>query len=292
MRRLLLAAGLATAAPRMHADPPALRFGISQKLLVGVNLSDARAAFVLWSHEILASIGFHLVNQEFILPSERLQSGLRAGTLDFVVLTIPEFRKVRAYVDTSQIISDQSGGEELLLLVKDAGPMKTLTDLRDRTLLIHDHAWTNMASEWLTVSLARESLPDPESLFRQITRSPKLSQVVLPVFFGQADACITSRRSFATMTELNPQLSKQLRPLAVSPRLVAALVACRKDYPAALRQKLVGRILDLRSDASTRQMLTLFQSATYKSWGEDLIQPTLALLDTYDKQQASKGVRP
>ena len=63
MRRLLLAAGLATAAPRMHADPPALRFGISQKLLVGVNLSDARAAFVLWSHEILASIGFRLVKR-------------------------------------------------------------------------------------------------------------------------------------------------------------------------------------------------------------------------------------
>lgn len=292
---LLLGGGVAvaTGAKPELAD---LRFGMSQKLLVGVNQNDAKAAFLVWGNEILAATGFHLINQEFILPTGRLQAGIRDGSLDLVVMTTPEYPLVRTHLDTTRIISDESGGEELLLLVKDGGPVTDFTQLHGRSLIIQDHPLTSMSMAWLSLSLWKEGLAGPDKLFRSITRNTKLSQVVLPVFFGQADACVTSRVAFATMTELNPQLARKLKVLVASPPIVNAFVACRKDYPGNLKQRLVNRLLELRAGVTTKQLLTLFQSTAYKAFDEDHLRPTLAMLDAFEKYAShgvpAKGARP
>ena len=91
------------------------------------------------------------------------------------------------------------------------------------------------STERLSVALAKEGLGAAATVLGRFSRSTKATQAVLPVFFGQADACIASRRTMETMTELNPQLAKKLRVLLEAPKMVNVFLGCRKTYPARSR---------------------------------------------------------
>lgn len=66
-----------------------------------------------------------------------------------------------------------------------------------------------LGPEWLDGLLAAEGRGPMGSFFGPAAWETKFSQSVLPVFFGNAEACLTSRRGFETMGEMNPQVGKR-----------------------------------------------------------------------------------
>ena len=85
------------------------------------------------------------------------------------------------------------------------------------------------------------------------------------------------------MVELNPQLSRKLKVLAASPPMEGAFFACRRDYPARLRNSIFDGALKLKSSAPARQILVLFQSSGFTDRTADCLRPAMALLDSYEK---------
>jgi phosphonate transport system substrate-binding protein len=263
-----------------------LRLAISEKVVCGVNLSDARAAMAVWIQELLNTIDLKMAllpDQDWVMPSDQLLVAIRGGTVDMFSVTVQEYRQVTPYVDTSRIITDDYGGEELLLVVREGSGIMNLAGLRGRSLILQESPSTSLAEPWLTVSLWQDGLESPQQLFGHMTRNTKLSQVVLPVFFGQADACVVTRRGLDTMVELNPQLSRKLKVLLVSPRMESAFFAWRKDYPAHLKKPVFDRLLDLRSSTTAQQVLTLFQSPGFTARDADCLGPAQSLLDAYER---------
>ena len=61
---------------------------------------------------------------------------------------------------------------------------------------------------WLSTILEEGHCGSSDQFFGSVTTDTKVSRVVLPVFLGQADACLTSKAGFDTMCELNPQVAK------------------------------------------------------------------------------------
>jgi phosphonate transport system substrate-binding protein len=88
----------------------------------------------------------------------------------------------------------------------------------------------------------------------------KATRVALPVFFRQADACLMTRTSFEVLGELNPQLNKQLRVLAISPELVPAGFAFRADYVSPLRAQMLTEMARLGETPAGQQILALTQA--------------------------------
>jgi ABC-type phosphate/phosphonate transport system substrate-binding protein len=275
---------------RIGAPPP--RLGISEKVVYGVNLSDARAAMLVWTREIMKTIDMNVVvAQEVVKPSDQLLAAIRGGTVDLFCLTAQEYRQVAAYVDTSRIIADDFGGDELLLVVREGSGIVNLAGLRGRSVILQESPSTGLAEPWLTVSLWREGLESPAQSLSRMTRNTKLSQVVLPVFFGQADACVVTRRGLNTMFELNPQLSRKLKVLLASPRMVSAFFAWRKDYPTSLKKPLFDRLVELKSSPATRQILTLFQSSGFTARDADCLRPANSLLEAYERRRETQPGR-
>jgi phosphonate transport system substrate-binding protein len=219
------------------------------------------------------------------MPSDQLLVAIRGGTVDMFSVTVQEYRQVTPYVDTSRIITDDYGGEELLLVVREGSGIMNLAGLRGRSLILQESPSTSLAEPWLTVSLWQDGLESPQQLFGHMTRNTKLSQVVLPVFFGQADACVVTRRGLDTMVELNPQLSRKLKVLLASPKMESAFFAWRKGYPANLKKPVLDRLLDLKSSAAARQVLTLFQSPGFTARDTDCLRPANTLLDAYERHR-------
>jgi phosphonate transport system substrate-binding protein len=266
---------------------PPLRLAISEKVVYGVNLSDARAALGVWATELLKNIDLKLApEQDWVMPSNQLLAAIRSGTVDIFCLTVPEYRQVAPYIDTRRIITDDYGGDELLLVVREGSGIENLAGLQGRSLILLEGPSTSLAEPWLAVSLWQVGLPSPQQLLGHLTRNTKLSQVVLPVFFGQADACVVTRRGMDTMVELNPQLARKLKVLLASPQMVSAFFASRRDCPAHLTKPIFDRLAELRSSPTSRQVLTLFQSPGFTARDADCLRPANALLDIYERHRA------
>jgi ABC-type phosphate/phosphonate transport system substrate-binding protein len=263
---------------------PPLRIALSEKVVCGVNLNDARASMAIWAAEMAKTARLDLTpGQNWVLPSDQLEAAVRGGRVDLFCLTVQEYRRVIPYVDTSHILSDEYRGEELLLMVREEGGVANLADLRGKSLLLLDSPYTSLTDPWLAVSLARAGLESPDRFFGRMTRTTKLAQVVLPVFFGQADACVVTGRGFQTMTELNPQLSRKLKVLLASPKTLSAFFAWRKDFPERFKKPIFDRLLDLRSNLTARQVFTLFQSPGFAVVDAEGLRPANALLDAYER---------
>jgi phosphonate transport system substrate-binding protein len=271
-----------------------LRLAVSEKVVRGVNVNDARAAVGVWTTELLKDINLNLVmapDQSWVMPSEQLQEAIRTGKVDVFCLTVYEYRRVAPYVDTTRIITDNYGGEELLLVVREGSGIANLAGLRGRSLILQESPGTSLAEPWLTVSLWQDGLESPEQMLGHMTTNAKLSQVVLPVFFGQADACVVTRRGLNTMCELNPQLSRRLKILLSSPQMEGAFFAWRKGYPAYLKKPVFDRLLNLRSSPAAQQVVTLFQSPGFTARSADCLATANALLDVYERHHEPATAR-
>jgi phosphonate transport system substrate-binding protein len=267
------------------AGAPPLRMAVSEKVVLGVNLADAGAALAIWSQELLPTANLKLApDQNWVKPSGQLLAAIRGGTVDMFCLTVQEYRRVAQYVDTNRIITDDHGGDEFLLVVREGSGVVNLAGLRGRSVILQESPNTSVAEPWLAVSLWREGLESPNRFLSRMTKQTKLSQVVLPVFFGQADACLVTRRGLDTMAELNPQLSRKLKVLLASPKMVNAFFAWRKDYPAELKQPIFDKVLNLRSSRTAEQVLTLFQSPGYTIQDSGCLREANSVLDAYERR--------
>jgi len=270
----------------IRAGEEPLRLAVSDKVVYGVNLSDASAAVEVWSEELLKRIDVRMTvakHQEWVMPSEELLEAVRTGKVDLFCVTVQECRRVAQYVDVSRIITDDYGGEELLLVVRNASGVANLAGLQGRSLILWDSPSTSLAEPWLAVSLWSEGLESPKQLLGRMTRSTKLSQAVLPLFFGQADACVVTRRGLNTMVELNPQLAQRLKVLLASPTMEGTLFACRKDYPVRLKNNIFDRLMELKSTPPAKQIAMLFQSPGFTVRSGDCLRSSNALLDAYER---------
>jgi ABC-type phosphate/phosphonate transport system substrate-binding protein len=269
---------------RLNAPP--LRVAVSGRVVTGVNLNDARAAMSIWTRELLHSIGLEPVpHDNWVMESDQLLASIRGGTMDLFCITVREYRQVTPYVDTSRIITDDEGGDELLLVVRERSGGASLADLRGRSLIQWDSPRTTLAEPWLTVALLREGLGPPPQFLGRMTTNPKLSQVVLRVFFGQADACVVTRGGLDTMIELNPQLARQLKVILASPRMRSVFLAFHKDYPANLKEPIFKRMFDLNSSPTAKQVLVLFQSSGFTVQDGSCLSNANSLLDAYERHR-------
>ena len=128
--------------------------------------------------------------------------------------------------------------------------------------------------------------------FTQVKGANKASQVLLPVFFGQADACVVTASAFAVMAELNPQIHSRLQVLKRSPELVLLLL-CATDLAAPdARQSLMAEALSAEKNPSLRQALTIVQMKRFIPFKPEYFTGTEGLLRRHRQLKAAHGGDP
>jgi ABC-type phosphate/phosphonate transport system substrate-binding protein len=261
---------------------------ISESMVVDVNLSDARAAMQTWIKRLQSDLHVSIeIDAKVFSSTEEIVRLVRRGELDAAALNIVEYRPIAEFFDANEIFvgAGASGPDEYLLLVKRDGAYKRLSDLRGRRLCISKAPKMCAAPAWLETLLDDERLGVADAFFGSITAETKISRVVLPVFFDQADACIASRRGFATMGELNPQVERSLTPIATSATLVTCFYAYRKNYRSAGRETLINVHKSLLSSAAGRQLATLFQFDELTVRDTGCLASSLSILDKADRRR-------
>ena len=288
----LLAAGLIWAVLSIPAAggersvdpaPPALRIAISESIAGEVNGNDLRAAIKAWAEAVFRQTGIRIAPE--VCTTAQLVQRVRSGQVDGFSLNVLEFARVAGYAAHEIVVdeNDLADGPEYVLLVHQSSGIQSLADLRGRSILLHQNQRTCLDRIWLDTQLASAHLGPADTFLGRLEISPKLSRVVLPVFFRQADACLVTRQGFATMCELNPQLAKQLRPLATSAKLLMTFRAFHKDSPPETRRRFLTAVTDLHKTVEGRQALMLFGSTRLVAADVAVLRSALDLLHAYER---------
>lgn len=266
--------------------PPAVRFRLAvSESIIGndVNGRDANLAMMAWRDTMVRESGLLVDFGVASLP--QLVQAVRERRVDGFTLTTPEYLEVESYASPVLMVDERNarGGDDYLLLVHASSGIRTLADLRGKSVSTYDNPRMCLAPAWLETLLAGANLGAPQSFFGRLAVFNKLSRVVLPVFFRQVDACVVTRQGFNTMCELNPQLGSQLHVLANSPKLVTSLMAFHKDFAPGQRQKLATALSGLDKTAAGQQALTLFESSHLVTADSSLLQGTVELIQAHER---------
>ena len=269
-----------------------VRLAISESLVADVNLNDARAAMQIWVKRIAQDMKVVVeFNPKVFDTSEEILRRTRSGQLDTVALNIVEYRHVANLLDASQIVAESftQGPEQYVILVKRDSGIQKLGDLRGRRLILLKNPKMCVASAWLSTLLDEGHHGETEQFFGSVTTETKPSRVVLPVFFGQTDGCLTSKRGYDTMCALNPQVGKDLRALATSAPMVVSFYVFRKNFQDAIREKFLKAIANVRATPAGRQLAMLFQFDELKVQDSSCLASALSVLDAADRARGRRG---
>lgn len=239
------------------------RIGVSYASFGTVSRNDASAALKAWAATVARERRLSVkVDVQLFEEEKDLRAALARQQVDAASMTAEEF------IDSGEELDDilvtaraNTFTEQYVILTRlDKGP-GDLSALKGRTLVRHDSPKTRSAKPWLEVLLAGRLLGSSPGFFSEISAMENPSKAILRVFFRQSDACLVTTNAFELACEMNPQLSKELRVLAVSPPLVPSLLFFRKNYLVPMRADMESAILDLHTTAAGLQVLTVFQGS-------------------------------
>jgi len=161
--------------------------------------------------------------------------------------------------------------------------------LRGAQLVTHYHRDMVLSPAWLGTMLAANNLPQTDHFFASQKLTDNLNQVVLPVFFRRTDVACLARRNWETAVELNPQLGRDLRFLAVSPKLVPIAIAFRRGCSPEGRKILIDSILRVASVTAGQQIVALYQSHGFIVRPTSIMNSTIEMVRQFER--ISTGTR-
>jgi phosphonate transport system substrate-binding protein len=291
---LALALGASRWLPEVSAAemPAPIRLAVSESTVVEVHLNDARAAGKMYLQRLSQENDIRLdYNPKIFESSGEILDRARRGVLDAVALSILEYRQVAGLLDSSQIVvsTGTKGRIEYVILVKRNGVIKKVDDLRGRSLVMQKGYKMCVAPFWLSALFPEGQHGLAEEVLGSAGRETNLSRVVLPVFFGKVEACLTLKQGFDTICELNPQVAKELQVLAISPEIVVSLYAFSKKFRGAQREKFIKALSSVEATAAGQQLATLFQFDQLHVTDGACLAPTLEVIEKAERARNRAG---
>jgi ABC-type phosphate/phosphonate transport system substrate-binding protein len=286
-------AGVMLSAPSSPAEETPIRVGVSMDTLAGANINDARAAYRVWGDQISQTLALRHARmlEQVFFPTDQMTQLIRTGQIDCFALTALEYARALEFIDQDvMMVEDYSlNGIENILLVHRDSPYGKLADLKGLKLPTLHHRDTALFQAWLDVELARAGLPPADKFFETIAPHDKASEVLLPLFFRREQVAGISRRAFDLACELNPQLGRDLRVLATSPRIIPVGFWFRKGGNADDKRAFQQAMQRLSTVTAGRQVLALYQSTGFAAKPCSIMAPTLDLIRQYERTRRRPG---
>ena len=278
------------------SQPSTIHVGIGSGTWGGVNRNDACAAIKVWAKAILSERGTTVaVETELFDTPEAGRRALKNGQVDAISMLTEQFLALEPGQRPNTVFvatKDHSLTERFVLLVNRETGIETLAGLAGRKLLLLANGRTSLAPRWLDTLLAGQSLGPAEKLLGTVTKIESPSKAILQVFFHQAEACLVTSNMFEVACELNPQLRKNLKLLAMSPEVVPALFFFRSDFTASNRQQLESAILSMHETTAGLEVLTVFQSDDMVKRPITCLDGTRQLLADYERSVHRQATNP
>ena len=257
-------APLQASEPSEGLKPEKLNVGFLQSAFLGVNQLDAEAAFKTFARTIGVSYGYDIdVTVRIVEHVGELESLPSGEKTDLIILDSWSYLEMddAEWLEPVFVSSDRGRvASRYLLLTRHDRNLKTLTDLRGKSLNLLAASNAMLGIPWLQALLREQKLGSPEAFFGVVEYHTDPMPTVLQVFFGKKDAALVDAIKFELMAELNPQLNR-LHAIQASEPLVNSIICLKRSGWASerFRQDMVQAMAELHLKPAGQQIITLFK---------------------------------
>jgi ABC-type phosphate/phosphonate transport system substrate-binding protein len=264
---LLIALFLSVPATADPGDdlPKVLRAGFLARVFVDVDYRDAKAATEIIAREISRNMGLSETPRIIVYSNlKSMTDAVRRGEVDMVTLPSLDYLRVR---DTGLLVpavvgshNNGKGSRFVLIARRDSG-LRTVADLRGKSILLMPEQKHEASSVWLDVLIMKEGKTIRRNYFSREKESSRVSHSIMGVFFRQVDAAVVSRAAYETSKLLNPQIERELTFIRESNDLADGVTCFSSAISGRAKDVLLKAILKVNETPSGRQLYTIFQTS-------------------------------
>jgi ABC-type phosphate/phosphonate transport system substrate-binding protein len=208
-------------------------------------------------------------------------AAVKSGEMDIIALSTEEYLQAEGSLRCEPAFTYLQSGQvelEYVILARQDSSCKGATDLRGKRIAAVKGGRSSMIPLWLDSYLFDNGMPPKESFFREIKEVSKASQAILPVFFKQIDLGVVCKSAFEAAATLNPQIGRQLRIVANSPRLVPMVTCLNIAIRPERRKELLDQALRLHENPKGLQSFNVFKLERLVRWEPRYLDATKDLL--------------
>jgi len=163
--------------------------------------------------------------------------------------------------------------DTFLLVTRKNNTLKTLTGLPERTLIV-EAGGEDLAKLWLDIIFEAHGLPPHHVFFNILHIGAKPIRTVLPVFFGQVDACVVSESALMMINELNPQIKEQLVIRERSAGYINMLLCATDRLEDWARDIVIEETERMHTSPEGQQILTMMKMKRFFPFKPEHLQAT------------------
>ena len=242
-----------------------LHIALTRSGFIGVNEGDAKAAFKVFAMRIGEKRGYDVTPYVSIFDDvAELATEIGRDTQDLVILDTWDYLTYAPFTNMPvEFVAIEQGVivEPYVLLARADRGISGISDLKGKHVIVLESCNANNCRNWLRTELLALGLADPQAFFQRMEIKEKVSQVVLPVFFGKADACVVDRSGFVIMSEMNPEVGKTLSVLAHSEPYLDSICCVRQSgwEQEQNRSDLLAALEEIPEDPAGKQIMETIQ---------------------------------
>lgn len=266
-----------------------LSLGYTGRAYLETNNKDVKAAVSVLIQKIAWKY-FGKSEAQYYDNISEMAAALKSGNVQVLCGPPEEFMKLRALtpLDPILITASSRGHEtELLLLVRKDSGIRSLLDLKNKSIVMpaRNTSADNMFQIWIETLLMRAGYSSIDTFFSSVKENRATSRGIMTVFFRQADACVVTRQLFSLASELNPQIERELVPIARITKLSNGIISVDRRLPDNFREKIRQAFLAVPESPEGKQLLMLFQISKMIPFRPEYLTATVAL---FTEHQHSK----
>ncbi len=181
---------------------------------------------------------------------------------DLVLLTTEQYLRLKKQLPLepfSTNFTDGSYGFVYHLIVNKSDGINDIRQLKGETIYIQAHTKDQAATLFLNKLLKDASQKSVENFFKDIVVDSKATNVLLPVFFKKAKACLITNSSLKLLMELNPSIKNQIKILYSTNPIILGLTCLNANKKNDEAYKIFKEVLPiLHENEYGKQFLNLF----------------------------------
>lgn len=254
------ASGTAVAGEEKSDGATRFHLGIAQKMLQGRDIKDVKTATNIWL--TWAGEDFNVkATTTVYLDLEKMADDFIKGKLDLVAVSGLDYLKI--IQTTGKVprlgpagVIDGKVAINYLLVGRQEEVVNSIANLKGKILALP--TFNDVERLFVDTLFLRSLKKEAKFFFSVIVEKNNAARAVLDVFFNKVDVCVVPENVYQTMIELNPQIGRKTRVLAMSPELVSGVTFYPEQVDPRLKKIIDSLIPKIKQTERGRQMLTMY----------------------------------
>ena len=247
--------------------PNALNLVFSSSSFIHVNEMDAMASLSIYINKYKTGWeeeSGQIVDAKIITISETntIESILDTGVPSLFQITSIDYIENERIMNTRPYaigVSVPGGLEEFALLVRKESNIESISDLKNKNVVITGGMSGLLAEMWLETNLLENFQQMSTQYFNKIDFVESSSKAMINLFFKNYDACIVNTYSFEILSEMNPQMREQIVAIDISEGLLPTVTVLVNSDDKTFNDYVTDYSLNLPNETHSKQMLALFR---------------------------------